>query len=292
MDTNEWKQIITAYRTRGVRYVTFTGGEATLRDDLPEIMDYAYKLGFTVGLVTNGRAVTTKLLEFLQPRKVLLSISVPGIDTFKEHTGVDNIEHVLSLFDECKKNGVNTVANIAVTKKNLAELYENISIPILHGADYVLLNRFLPGGRGMENTDLLLTVDEINEMLDVAESVLERAGLNGHVGTELPYCIIKNPKKYERLKIASTCGAAKGFFVTDPAGGIKVCNHSPENLCNWREIDKLATNEYWLRFITRSYRPKMCDGCNYTDICDGGCREAAHVANGSVSANDPCFGIL
>lgn len=32
-------------------------------------------------------------------------------------------------------------------------------------------------------------------MLDIAEEVLRQAGRLGHIGTEIPYCIIKNPEK-------------------------------------------------------------------------------------------------
>jgi radical SAM protein with 4Fe4S-binding SPASM domain len=257
---------------------------------LQNLISHAHAKGYTLGLVTNGYAVDGELLRFLKTKDVLLSISVPGIETFHENTGVDNIERVLSLFQECTKFGVRTVANIAVSKKNLPELYENISYPILHGADYVLLNRFLPGGRGMGYKELLLTADEINRMLDIAEEVLSHAGINGHIGTEVPYCIIKEPEKYKNLQVASTCSAAKGFFVTDPEGYIKTCNHSPHRVCKWTEVRNLPENGYWQRFVTQDYLPKMCTACEHTNICDGGCREAAHVYYGAIDDNDPCLG--
>jgi radical SAM protein with 4Fe4S-binding SPASM domain len=289
LDAATWKKILLSYRTCGVGHVTFSGGEPTLRTDLTELIDFAYHLGYTIGVVTNGKNVTVELIEFFKSKHVLLSISVPGIKTFSENTGVDNIDHILSLFKICREIGVNTVANIAVTKKNFSELYENISYPIIHGAGYILLNRFLPGGRGMSNKEYLLTNDDINEMLNIAEEILALSGVRGHIGTELPYCIIKEPTKYKYLQVASTCGAAKGFFVTDPEGYIKVCSHSPTRVCYWNELDALYQNEYWTRFITRSYRPNMCKDCSHLDICDGGCREAAHVFFGNIDDVDPVF---
>jgi len=289
LSTNEWKQVIERYRFYGVNHISFTGGEPTLRDDLPDLMEFAHKKEYTLGVVTNGRKVDKELLSLFKKNDVLLSISVPGIETFSAHTGVDNIENVLSLFESCKAIGLKTVANIAVTRNNLPELYENMALPILHGADYVLLNRFLPGGRGMDNTELLLNKDEINDMLNIAESVLERAEINGHIGTELPFCIIKQPEKYNRLNIGSLCGAGKAFFVTDPEGYIKVCNHSPSRVCRWNDIETIEENEYWQRFATRDYIPKSCNGCTHLQICDGGCREAAHVYSGAIDKNDPCM---
>lgn len=127
-------------------------------------------------------------------------------------------------------------------------------------------------------------------MFDIAEEVLERAGIYGHIGTELPYCIIKNPERYQRLQIASLCAAAKSFFVIDPSGYVKVCNHSPVRLCKWKDIETLGDNEYWKKFTSSDYIPDMCKGCLHLGTkCDGGCREAAHVYFGNITDNDPCF---
>ncbi|MCL2555641.1 MAG: radical SAM protein [Firmicutes bacterium] len=289
LTTAEWKKVISHLYKFGVQHITFTGGEPTLFKDLPELIKHADKIGYTLGIVTNGLAVSDELLAICKKHEVLVSISVPGIETFAPNTGVDNIAGVLALFEKCESLGIKTVANIAVSKRNLHELYENISHPILRGASYVLLNRFLPGGKGLENTELLLTIDEINDMLDIAEEVLSRAGINGHVGTELPYCIIKNPDKYKHIQVSSMCAAAKGFFVIDPSGYIKTCNHSPIRVCKWNEIDTLIKNDYWQKFVSQKYIPKMCVGCKHLDICDGGCREAAHVYYGDIDDNDPCF---
>ena len=127
-----------------------------MRKDLSELIEFTFSLGCSIGVVTNGRAVTEELLVTLKKFDVLLSISVPGIETFKENTSVDNIENVLHLFRKCKEMGVKTVANIVVSKSNFSELYENISYPIIYGADYILLNRFLPGGRGMKHIEKLI----------------------------------------------------------------------------------------------------------------------------------------
>lgn len=298
MPKEEWFRIMELYRALGVTHVTFTGGEPTMRDDILDLVRHAQNTGFTVGLITNGRNADRGFLKRLSAIKGLfLSISVPGLTTFREHTGVDNIDHVLGLFDIANEFGLPTTANIAVTKKNLPELYENIAYPLLHGARYVLLNRFLPGGRGLYNKEYLLTVDEINRMLDTAEEVLAVSGATGHVGTELPYCIIKNPGRYKRLQIASTCAAAKGFFVTDSGGYIKVCNHSPTRICHWTQSPRIETFDYWNAFLhggdgkgKTSYLPKMCDFCEKRGrICDGGCREAAHVYHGAINDPDPCF---
>ena len=290
LPATEWKKILEKVFSLGVKQVSFTGGEVTTRKDLFEILDHAYKLGFSIGLISNGKLIDDEFLNKIKKYNLLLSISVPGIKTFKEITKTNGINHTLEIFSKCKKLGIKTTANITVTKKNIKELYENIALPIINGASYVLLNRFLPGGRGLENKEFLLSLDEINEMLNTAEEVLEKAGISGHVGTELPMCIIKTPDKYKNICVSYKCAAAKGFFVVDPSGYIKVCNHSPKQCCHWTEIETLKTNEYWNKFVNSDYIPDMCKNCKHLgNKCDGGCREAAHVTNGAINDPDPCF---
>lgn len=289
LSLDEWFHVIDTLLEQGVQSFSLTGGEPLTRTDIKEVIKYIASKNASMVLISNGRAMDGDFLRFLSGYDLTLCISVPGIKSFEAHTGINNIEHVLSLFEEAKKLGLKTTANIAVTKKNLSELYENIAIPLIHGAEYVLLNRFLPGGRGLHNTEYLLTIDEVNEMLDIAETVLEKANRYGHVGTELPLCAIKRPEKYKHLQVSSKCSAAKEFFIVDPSGYIKVCNHSPKRVCHYTEIDTLSSNEYWISFQQPSYMPVMCVGCDKALICDGGCREAAHVYYGEISDPDPLF---
>jgi organic radical activating enzyme len=68
LTTNEWKSILSRAWDRGVPHVIFTGGEPTLRDDLPELIAHAEALGQVSGLLTDGlrladRGYLEKLLQ-------------------------------------------------------------------------------------------------------------------------------------------------------------------------------------------------------------------------------------
>lgn len=292
LDTSGWIDIIDTLLGYGVRTFSLTGGEPLTRPDIREIIHYISQQKAKTVMISNGRLLDADFLSFFSTNNATLCISVPGIETFKDHTGIDNISHVLGLFEQAHKYGIHTTANIAVTKKNLPELYENIALPLIHGANSILLNRFLPGGRGLENTEFLLSLEETNQMLDIAEAVLTKANRYGHVGTELPLCAIKRAGEYKHIQVSSRCAAAKGFFIVDPSGYIKVCNHSPTKLCHYSELGSLSQNPYWNAFREREYLPDMCKGCDKISICDGGCREAAHVYYGSISDLDPIFDVM
>lgn len=289
LDAGTWRRAFREIRRRGTHVVSLSGGEPTLRSDLLSIIDAARCEGLHPCLVSNGRAVDETLLRELDAREVNLSISVPGIETFERQTGYNGVEHVMGLFRAARQMGMRVTANIAVTKINLPELYETIAYSLINGASYILLNRFLPGGRGLENSRFLLDKSEINEMLRISEEVLGKAGARGHIGTELPYCAVDDPASFKSLGISYQCGAAKSFYVIDPSGYVRVCNHSEQRLCSVFNLDELASSNYWNLFAKREYQPRMCAGCEHESICDGGCREAAHVYGGDVMGPDPCL---
>ncbi len=294
LNLKEWFAVIDRLAKHGVRQITFSGGEALLNDGLLDIIEYAHsQRNFQFGLITNGYNMSKTWLDVAKKYRMRVSMSMPGLTTFKTHTGVDNYENILGWFREANKMGITTTANITVTKRNLHELYETLAEVILAGASSVLINRFLAGGQGLRNmNELQLSIDEVNEMLDVAELVLGYGGIYGYTGTEIPLCVIKDRNKYKHLRIASKCGAARDFIAIDPAGYIRVCNHSTHRLGHILD-DKIITNHmYWNKFIQRDFKPDYCKGCKDYNICDCGCREVANIITGDLRSVDPIINQL
>ncbi|MDD5371619.1 MAG: radical SAM protein, partial [Anaerolineaceae bacterium] len=58
LPTQAWKQILDRLWELRIPHVVFTGGEPTLRDDLPELIAHAEKNGQITGLNTNGRRLS------------------------------------------------------------------------------------------------------------------------------------------------------------------------------------------------------------------------------------------
>lgn len=303
MTTQQWKDILSMLCQMGVNNIALTGGEPLMRDDLAEIIRYAASCETEhvetvdgalesriappkIYLLSNGLKVDESIFELCKKYDVQLSLSLPGLETFAEHTGVDNVDGVLNCFTTAKEAGLSTVANITVTKLNFEEIGRTISAALLAGADQILMNRFLPGGRGLEHADrLLLSADEVVSMLDTAEAILETAGRFGSLGTEVPKCKV-DASKYKRMQVSTRCSAGIDFFVIGPSGYTRVCNHSPVRLTHIDQISELKTQAYWKRFTQKQYLPPSCMDCDERHDCDGGCREAAHIVGGDLASLD------
>jgi radical SAM protein with 4Fe4S-binding SPASM domain len=305
LDTAAWQMIISELCRLGVSQIAFTGGEPLLREDLRAILAYAAGCraihSDTVDgalrqteappklyLLSNGRLVDRPLLEFCFRHQVQLSLSLPGLETYPKHTGVGQADEILACFSMAREIGLKTVANITVTRKNLDELEATISAALLAGAEQILLNRFMPGGRGLAHTGLTLGPEEVHRMLRVADATLTAAGRYGSTGAEIPRCLAESGE-FRQLRVSHHCSAATGFFVMDPSGYIRVCNHSQTRLLHFHDWPQLKHDAYWLRFQNRRHLPASCCDCPQSAACDGGCREAAHIVNGAPDAADPIF---
>ena len=60
LTADEWRAILDKAWQAGIPHVTFTGGEPTLRDELPDLIAHAKKLGMVCGLLTDGAALSKK----------------------------------------------------------------------------------------------------------------------------------------------------------------------------------------------------------------------------------------
>ena len=291
----DWKKVLDKLHPLGVKNISISGGEALLKDCLTDLLEYirhenVYNRDGSIVLISNGLLMNESLLKAFKKHNIHLSLSLPGLQTFERHTGVNNASGVLHWLGEAKKMDVTTTVNVTVTNINYHELYETVANGLLAGADMVLLNRFLPGGRGLSYMEeLSLTREQLNGMLDITEEILQLSHRIGSVGTEFPCCVINDIQKYERLKIGSLCAAAKSFFVIDPAGWVRACNHSPRKVGHVFNDGIISDTDYWNAFTNRAYIPAGCVMCKDVSYCDCGCRETASILYGSICAEDPCL---
>ncbi len=303
LSIEEWKVCAKKLVDMGVASISYTGGEPLMKKGIIELIKYVSSLDAKhvnkeleteikpphQFLISNGQLMTDEVLELAKELDINVSFSLPGLKSYHKHTENGEPDKILELFTKTKKLGITTTVNIAVTKHNLPELFETISNALIAGADTLLLNRFLPGGRGLKYVDeLFLEEKQILEMLETADKVLIKANRNGSVGTELPKCIIED-KEYQNLKVGTQCSAAVDFFVIGPEGRVRTCNHSHVQLEHFTEIENLKDNPYWKKFVFKRYHPEMCKDCDILYQCDGGCREAAHVYSGALNCSDPVF---
>jgi organic radical activating enzyme len=85
LTTEEWKLVLQKTFDAGIPHIIFTGGEPTLREDLPDLIDTCEELGIVCGLLTDGLKFSSKKYMDLLLNKGLDHIMVlcqPGNKKF------------------------------------------------------------------------------------------------------------------------------------------------------------------------------------------------------------------
>ncbi|HEY3355604.1 MAG TPA: radical SAM protein [Polyangia bacterium] len=297
-----WKEVVFRLLKLGIRDVAFSGGEPLLKEGFEDLLAYAAELTAEhvetdrgdlairkapprLFVMSNGTRLRPDVLDLMRRTGARLTLNLPGLRTYREHTGSGSAETILDALRSAKARGVPTAVAVTVTRRNLGELYETIAEALLAGADGLVLNRFLAAGRGLAHADLGLTRAEAGRMLDVAEEALAAADRPGVLGTALPRCVLE--RAHPHLSASPRCAAGAAFFVVDPSGLLRVCPHSAVRLGSIRALAAVREHPQWRRFTMKQILPGSCGDCEMALDCDGGCRAAAALAGGRDDAPDP-----
>jgi MoaA/NifB/PqqE/SkfB family radical SAM enzyme len=195
LTTDEWRLILDKAWQAGIPHVTFTGGEATLRDDLPDLIAHAEKNGQVCGLLTDGLRLSGQ--QYLD---LLLQ------------TGLDHILFLLQPEDEKSWQALEKVmaADIFVT------VHLTLTPDNIQQAETVLarLAKLEVRSLSLTGSDASLRA-EFDGLRDKAADL----GLTLKFDLPVPYSAA-NPVMYEAQEGAVPEGAGKAWLYVEPDGDV------------------------------------------------------------------------
>lgn len=273
-------------------HITLTGGEPSLRQDLPQIVDFLRERDVRVTIVSNGRLLTAPVVMELLKRGVTL-FELPLLSyqrrVHDQLSGVPGaFDGVTSAMANIRVNGGQFVAVFVITRLNLDDLYQTIKLAFAFGARALMLNRFNPGGRGRTHlNELLPSVEQVRKALEVAESASLEFGIPISCSIPIQPCLI-DTSAYPHLGFGfCAVGTKRAYYTLDSLGNVRPCNHSTTILGNLFEesFDRLVTPEKLNLFLEA--HPALCHACDQRAVCQGGCKAAAQVCYGSLGDVEP-----
>ncbi len=118
LNVDEIHALVSAFAANGTRKVRITGGEPTLRKDLPEIIRTCKSVeGIqTVAMTSNGYRMTKQIDSILDAGLDSLNLSADSLqpDTFRLITGHDKLQQVLDTVDMAIARGIKSLKLNAV----------------------------------------------------------------------------------------------------------------------------------------------------------------------------------
>lgn len=259
--------------------ITLAGGEPMLRSDICEIAAFLKENKINAGIATNGTLLNeNNTAQLIENGIKYFELSLPGANskTYENLSQNGKMEKVRNAILLIKKHRIPLTVSFIITKINFGEIGEIIDLCFAFSADSLALNRFVPGGRGLQNRGKLeITEKELESVLKIADK--KSAEYNFPINITIPVepCIF-NRKKYKRLNFgACVCGKYK--WVIDPLGNLRTCEQNPEILGNLFEntFKKLSSKKEVGNFLA-GYSMEKCEACSEFAFCGGSCRFLKH----------------
>lgn len=195
LTTEEWQIIIDKAWQAGIPHIIFTGGEATLREDLPQLIAHAEKNGQVCGLLTDGLKLGDK--DYLE---LLLQ------------TGLDHIMLVLQPSEPRSWKAIETIVpqdifltvHLTLNKENASDAKDIMEKIANLAVENISLSA--------SNSDLL---DEMLELQSVANSLR----LTIRWDLPVPYSA-SHPMSIEIQDDEVPAGAGKTWMYVEPDGDV------------------------------------------------------------------------
>jgi radical SAM protein with 4Fe4S-binding SPASM domain len=274
MTTLEWQQVIKRCWDTGIPHIIFTGGEPTLRDDLPELIAYAQSLGQITGINTNGRRLSdrTFLSELiaagLDHVQITLESSDPDIhDRLVCHPGA--WQETTAGIRKVTASSLYMMTNTTLLRENAPYLKETLDYLKELGVPTVGLNALIYSGRG-QTVGTGLPESELPALLDTARQLTSTNNQRLIWYTPTQYC------RFDPLSLqlgVKGCTAALYNMCVEPDGSVIPCQSYYEPVGNMLNDPWKAIWEHPLCVSLRERRnvPAACAGCALLQECGGGC---------------------
>ncbi len=222
LSTEEWERIIDRCRDACIPQLTFTGGEPTLRPDLPELI--AYAAWFVTRLNTNGIALAPEFCEKLRAASLdSVQITFYSADPAIHNAlvGAEGFAATAAGIENALAAGLNLSVNTPLCTLNRD--YRR-TLKYLHdkGVRYVTCSGLITTGAAAEapSEALQLTTEEIKALL--REAVEYCYANEMEISFTSPGWV--EPAFCEELGISTpSCGACLSNMAITPGGSVVPC---------------------------------------------------------------------
>lgn len=195
LTTEEWQTILDKAWNAGIPHVTFTGGEATLRDDLPQLIARAEANGQICGLLTDGLKLADETY-----RASLLQTGLDHILFLLQPGAVKSWDALGALLRE----DIFVTAHLTVNAENAGQ------------ADGILERL---ANLGVQSLSVTTADKSFASSLPTIHNRAAELGMTVKSDLPVPYSA-ENPVAYETAEDETPDGAGRAWMYVEPDGDV------------------------------------------------------------------------
>jgi radical SAM protein with 4Fe4S-binding SPASM domain len=260
----------------GIFTLTFTGGEPTLREDLPDLLQYAQNKGMVTGLVTNGRRLRDKGyvetlekagLDFVQVTLESHKPDVHDLMTGAKGSWKETVEGIKNIIP----TKIYATTNTTLSQHNASHFLETMDFINKLGVAAFGCNSLIYSGKAQKISDeFTVPIETLKELLPKVHEKANQLGLKFQWYTPTQYC------RFDPVSLGlgvKACTAGMINMCVGPNGDVYPCQSYFQSLGN---ILKDPWGKIWnhplaVSIRKREYVEPKCKDCPQLQICGGGC---------------------
>ncbi len=301
---HEARRVCRELKDLGCEHVVLSGGEALLRDDWDAIARELVGLGVGASIISNGLVIDEPVASRIRASgvcRVALSLDGPEATHNRIRRNPRAFERVCAACRLLKSLDLQVNIVTHVNHLNLPDMQAVEHLVCDLRADVWRLQLASPMGRLSRYPDLQLRPEEVPAVVDFIVAARNR----GRVAID----VCDNVGYFSRHEAALRCdgrprlfdfwcGCSAGCLTVgiEANGNVKGCLSLQSDRFVEGNLREQSLAEIWRRpdafAYTRQFRPAdlhgYCGGCEYGEVCRGGCTFMAVGATGSPHNNPYC----
>ena len=316
LTTEQGKNLIDDLSQFKVPVLLLSGGEPTIRKDLPELAAYAIEKGMRAVISTNGTLITQQMARVLKDIGLsYVGISLDGMEKIHDRfRGVKGaFRAALEGIKNCQDAGIKVGLRFTINKFNVDEI-ENI-FNLLEDMDIprACFYHLVYAGRGSKLVEEDLTHDETRKAVDLIMDLTKKLHDKGKEKEILtvdnhadgPYIYLRllkeDPKRaaevLELLKMNEGNNSGRGIGCISWDGEVYADQFWRHH--SFGNVQKRPFSEIWTDTSEplmkklkekKKYVKGRCAKCRWLDVCAGNFRVRAEAVTGDAFAPDPaCY---
>jgi pyrroloquinoline quinone biosynthesis protein E len=291
LSTSEWSAVLRDAAALGVVQAHFSGGEPTLRADLPELVETAARAQLYTNLITQGTFLDDAMLDELVGRgldHIQISIQAPSPAAADRIAGATVHQKKLDALQRVRDRDVALTLNCVLHRQNHDAIGDVIALAERFGISRLeLANVQFYGWAYRNRAALMPTLEQVRHGEAIVEAARER--LRGTM--EIVYVL---PDYFGEFPKPCMNGWGSQFLTVTPNGDVLPCPAAGAiRDLHFDNVRRLPLRAIWQgseafdRFRGTAWMPEPCRSCDRRELDWGGCRCQAFLLTGDAAATDP-----
>lgn len=290
---DRFDSLIEMFVDAGVFHVILTGGEPFTHF---ELLKYGFKklVDNNISISCNANLTLATEDQLKELRDIGLDHILTSLNSYDPITNDFIVNHpgafekIIKGIQAAVRSGIRISANMIVSQKSKDHVYRTALLAHELGCQKIFGTRLVPTlyEQNPNESEFLITKQDVLNTLDQLLRAKEKTGIAIGTLVSYPLCLLSDLEKYRDFVGRGCPGQSAQLMSINANGETHACVHQEKSYGNIFELGIKQVYKNMVEWHNHSFYNDACEGCDYLNICQSGCRMSALGYHGGMNARD------